>query len=286
VSLAFNFRASRSCAFTYLTFANTSSAIHWEIVLYNTACKMLSLDGRPSSALSSLGGNYSNINSDMQMRAALQQQDQLHHRHMWIITGPAGCGKSSVAEYLAKELSLPYIEGDDVSFRINWSTYPCHTDEISVQYHTSTNRQKMAAGVPLTDVDRWDWLINLREAALARLSPSASSATKAHTGVVVTCSALRRRYRDVIRVAAYQDHKVAVHFVYLRANEEMLMKRVLARQGHYMKSTMVHSQMELLEEPAGDEQTMDVLEVDCAGPLPEVQRKVVAKVREVLADDL
>jgi len=144
----------------------------------------------------------------------------------------------------------------------------------------------MAAGIPLTDVDRWDWLINLREAAVARLSPSASSATKAHTGVVVTCSALRRRYRDVIRVAAYQDHDVAVHFVYLRANEEMLMKRVLARQGHYMKSTMVHSQMELLEEPAGDEQTMDVLEVDCAAPLPEVQRNVVAKVRGALADDL
>ena len=143
----------------------------------------------------------------------------------------------------------------------------------------------MAQGIPLTDVDRWDWLINLREAALARLSPSASSATKAHTGVVVTCSALRRRYRDVIRVAAYKDHHVAVHFVYLRANEDMLLKRVLARKGHYMKSTMVHSQMELLEEPDGEEQTLDVLEVDCSASLVEVQRKVVARVREALADD-
>lgn len=68
--------------------------------------------------MSSLAGNYSNITTDKQMRAALQEA-QLHHRHMWIITGPAGCGKSSVAEYLAKELSLPYIEGDDVSLRFN-----------------------------------------------------------------------------------------------------------------------------------------------------------------------
>jgi len=117
LSLASLERTLRSCAFTYSTFPNSSSAIHWELVLFNTALQMLSLDGRPSSTLSSLGGNYTNINTDRQMRAALQQAHQLHHCHMWIITGPAGCGKSSVAEYLAKELSLPYIEGDDVSIR-------------------------------------------------------------------------------------------------------------------------------------------------------------------------
>ncbi|KAL9117340.1 MAG: hypothetical protein Q9187_006122, partial [Circinaria calcarea] len=96
----------------------------------------------------------------------------------------------------------------------------------------------MAQNIPLTDIDRWDWLIALREAAVARLSLSASSATKPHTGVVVTCSALKRRYRDVIRIAAYNDHNVVVHFIYLRADEEVLMKRVLARKGHYMKSAM------------------------------------------------
>jgi len=231
---------------------------------------MLTVEGRSSVVMPSLASSYAGMNGDTQMRALQQAQQlqlqQLHHRHMWIITGPAGCGKSSVAEYLAKELSLPYIEGDD--------------------FHSATSRQKMANGIPLTDVDRWDWLINLREAALARLSPSASNATKAHTGVVVTCSALRRRYRDVIRVAAYQDHKVAVHFVYLRADEQVLTNRVLARKGHYMKSNMVHSQMELLEEPDRAEQTMDVLDVNCNAPLPEVQRKVVARVREALAEDL
>ncbi|MCJ1400189.1 hypothetical protein MMC11_003393 [Xylographa trunciseda] len=226
---------------------------------------MLSLDGRLSPTMPSLASNYADMNGGPQMRAALQQ-NQLHHRHMWIITGPAGCGKSSVAEYLAKELSIPYIEGDD--------------------YHTAAAKQKMGRGIPLDDVDRWDWLIKLREAAVARLSPSASSAVKDHTGVVVTCSALRRRYRDVIRVAAYEHHNVAVHFVYLRADEELLMKRVLSRQGHYMKSAMVHSQMEVLEEPDGNEQTMDVLEVDCSPALSQVQKNVVAKVRETLADDV
>lgn len=158
------------------------------------------------------------------------------------------------------------------------------TDHAS-QYHTVAAKQKMGHGIPLNDLDRWDWLISLREAAVARLSPTASSAVKAHTGVVVTCSALRRRYRDVIRVAAYEHHNVAVHFVYLRANKQVLMKRVLARQGHYMKSTMVQSQLEVLEEPDDSEQTLDVLEVDCSPSLSQVQKNVVVMVRETLADD-
>ena len=74
---------------------------------------MLSLDGRLSPVMPSMAGKHAAMNGDTQIRATLQQ-NQLHHRHMWIITGPAGCGKSSIAEYLAKELSLPYIEGDDV----------------------------------------------------------------------------------------------------------------------------------------------------------------------------
>ncbi|CAD6569482.1 MAG: hypothetical protein ASARMPREDX12_007860 [Alectoria sarmentosa] len=188
-----------------------------------------------------------------------------HHRHMWIITGPAGCGKSTVAQYVAKELSIPYIEGDD--------------------YHSDSNKQKMSQGIPLTDIDRWDWLIALREAAVARLSPSKPSATKRHDGVVVTCSALKRKYRDVIRIAAYNDHDVMVHFIYLRGDAEVLLARVMGRKGHYMKSAMVRSQMEALEEPDATEQGRDVLEVDCGASLTQVQQEAVKTVREVLADD-
>ncbi|KAF8421156.1 hypothetical protein BGX38DRAFT_1147362 [Terfezia claveryi] len=67
-------------------------------------------------------------------------------RHIFIITGPAGCGKSSVAKYLAQALDLPYIEGDD--------------------YHSEANVRKMSNGIPLTDDDRWDWLETLREKAV------------------------------------------------------------------------------------------------------------------------
>lgn len=143
----------------------------------------------------------------------------------------------------------------------------------------------MTQGQPLTDNDRWGWLIQLREEANSRLSPSKSSQTQAHDGVVVTCSALKRRYRDVIRIAAYNDNDVMVHFIFLKADEAVLLKRVQGRQGHFMKSTMVRSQMELLEEPDMQEQGRDVLEVDCGASLTEVQQEVVKTVRKALADD-
>lgn len=143
----------------------------------------------------------------------------------------------------------------------------------------------MSQGTPLTDIDRWDWLIALREAAVARLSPSKPSATKRHDGVVVTCSALKRKYRDVIRIAAYNDHDVMVHFIYLRADADVLLARVTGRKGHYMKSAMVRSQMEALEEPDATEQRRDVLEVDCGASLTQVQQEAVKTVREVLAND-
>lgn len=143
----------------------------------------------------------------------------------------------------------------------------------------------MSQGQALTDNDRWDWLIQLREAATARLSPSKSSRTIPHDGVVVSCSALKRRYRDVLRIAAYNDNAVMVHFIFLRADEKILLDRVQSRKGHFMKSTMVRSQMELLEEPDMQEQGRDVLEVDCGGSLTEVQKEVVKTVREALADD-
>lgn len=164
------------------------------------------------------------------------------------------------------------------------STRPRLT-ELPTQYHSDSNKQKMSQGNPLTDADRWDWLISLRDAATARLTPSKSSQTKPHDGVVVTCSALKRKYRDVIRVAAYNDHDVIVHFIYLRADINVLLARVTGRKGHYMKSAMVRSQMEALEEPDEQEQERDVLEVECGASLTEVRKEVVKTVREVLADD-
>jgi len=189
----------------------------------------------------------------------MQPECDQHLEHIWIITGPAGCGKTTVAQYLAAELSLPYIEGDD--------------------YHPITNKEKMAAGTPLTDADRWDWLITLREAAIKRLQTSNS--------VIVTCSALKHKYRDVIRVANYEHPSVQVHFVYLKVDESTLQARVAARVGHYMKENMVHSQMATLEEPE-EELEWDVLQVDVREDKDFVKRRALELVKGKLReyDDL
>ncbi|KAF2460914.1 glucokinase [Lineolata rhizophorae] len=181
---------------------------------------------------------------------------RLPHRHIWIITGPAGCGKSTVAKFLANQLSLPYVEGDE--------------------FHPQANIEKMRSGIPLTDADRWDWLISLRQKSLEELKAGAS-------GVVLTCSALKRKYRDVIRIAAYNDSDVLVHFVYLAADEGTLLARVKARQNHYMKDAMVQSQLRSLEPPTPEER--DVLSVDVSGSMSEVEELVLATVMNTLAQD-
>jgi len=176
-----------------------------------------------------------------------------HFQHIWIVTGPAGCGKTTVAQYLAAELSVPYIEGDD--------------------YHSASNKEKMAQNIALTDTDRWDWLITLREEAIKKLQTSDS--------VVVTCSALKHKYRDVIRVANYDRPAVQIHFIYLKLDRETLEKRVGARQGHYMKSTMVQSQLAALEEP---DEEWDVLPVDARKTPLEVHKEAIEVVKNKLAE--
>ncbi|KAI1176729.1 thermoresistant gluconokinase [Nemania sp. FL0916] len=171
--------------------------------------------------------------------AAGQPVREVHH--IWLVTGPAGCGKTTVAEYLSHSLNLPYLEGD--------------------KYHPAANIDKMSKGIPLTDADRWDWLTLLREESLKQLASGAK-------GVILTCSALKRKYRDVIRVAPYFSHDVLLHFIYLHAPEAVLLDRVGLRQGHYMGANMVRSQFEILEPPTADE--TDVISVDVSGPIAGV----------------
>ncbi|KIW82628.1 hypothetical protein Z517_05655 [Fonsecaea pedrosoi CBS 271.37] len=195
------------------------------------------------------------ISSNYGASARAMQNGTDHLEHIWIITGPAGCGKTTVAQHLAAELSLPYIEGDD--------------------YHPTANKQKMASGIPLTDADRWDWLITLREEAIKRLQTSNS--------VIVTCSALKRKYRDVIRVANYDHPSVQVHFIYLKVDEVTLQARVAARVGHYMKEGMVHSQMATLEEPE-EELEWDVMQVDVREDKELVKRHALELVQRKLKE--
>ncbi|KAK3362926.1 P-loop containing nucleoside triphosphate hydrolase protein [Lasiosphaeria hispida] len=169
--------------------------------------------------------------------------------HIWLVTGPAGCGKSTVAKYLANSLHWPYIEGDE--------------------YHPQANVDKMSAGIPLTDADRWDWLTALRDSSIHELD-------QGHDGVVLTCSALKRKYRDVIRVAPYFTPNLRLHFIYLDAPEDLLLQRVLARKNHYMGANMVHSQFDILEPPTSDE--VDVISIDVSRPADSVMAEALDRV--------
>ncbi|KAK5990837.1 putative gluconokinase [Cladobotryum mycophilum] len=176
--------------------------------------------------------------------------------HIWLVTGPAGCGKSTVAEHLAEALGMPYIEGDS--------------------FHTTANVEKMRNGIPLTDADRWDWLTALREESMRQISEGSA-------GVILTCSALKRKYRDVIRVAAYYDHHLLIHFIYLDAPEEVLLQRVMSRQGHYMGANMVHSQFDILERPSESEK--DVTTIDVSRSINDVLQDALDRVIQAMSSD-
>ncbi|CAI7645146.1 gluconokinase [Penicillium manginii] len=198
------------------------------------------------------------------MPSALNSQNSRNStptQHIWVVTGPAGCGKSTVGQALRKDLGLSFLEGDD--------------------YHPKSNKDKMGNGIPLTDADRWDWLISLRQAAIDVLSPSESNNFNPPAGVVVACSALKKKYRDVMRVAAYGSPSVQIHFVYLKLSEEVLMQRTTQRQGHYMKSDMVRSQLQALEEPKGE---WDAITINVEGSQQQVEDNVLKSVHAKLSE--
>lgn len=145
-----------------------------------------------------------------------------------IIMGVSGCGKSTVGERLAHRLGVPFLEGDAL--------------------HPPRNVALMAAGTALTDADRAAWL----DAIAARLS-----ALGAEDGMVVSCSALRRVYRDRLR-AALPD----LRFVLLHGDRALLTQRLGNRQGHYMPPALLGSQLDVLEVPSPDEAalTLDIAE--------------------------
>jgi gluconokinase len=137
-----------------------------------------------------------------------------------ILMGVTGVGKSSVMAPLARRLGAKSAEGD--------------------AFHSASNVSKMRAGVPLTDEDRSPWLTAIADWIGARESESVDA--------VVTCSALRRRYRDLLRAG-----HPSVRFVHLTASPAILERRVAARTGHYMPPSLLPSQLETLEPLSSDE---------------------------------
>lgn len=144
-----------------------------------------------------------------------------------VLMGVCGCGKSTVGRQLAQALGVHYVEGDDL--------------------HSAHNVALMAAGTPLTDADRHGWL--------QEVAGQLANATARSSGVVVACSALKRRYRDQLRAAAPD-----LLLVHLHGERDELARRLAGRVGHYMPATLLQSQLDTLESPSAAEHalTLDI----------------------------
>ncbi|HEY0120513.1 MAG TPA: gluconokinase [Rhizobium sp.] len=137
-----------------------------------------------------------------------------------IVMGVSGSGKSSIGEKAAARLGLHYVEGDAL--------------------HPAANVEKMSKGIPLTDEDRWPWLDVIGQEIAASLAKG--------EGIAVSCSALKRVYRERLRAAA-GGH---LYFIYLDGSKELLTKRMGERKGHFMPSSLLESQLRTLEVPTGE----------------------------------
>jgi gluconokinase len=156
-----------------------------------------------------------------------------------VIMGVTGCGKSSVGAALARLAHAVYIDGDEL--------------------HPASNLAKMSAGVPLSDADREPWLVKVGRALHA-----------ADGSIIVGCSALKRRYRDLIRTVAGGD----VLFLHLTGPREIIAGYVAARQGHFMPPSLLGSQYAALEPLQHDELGFAV---DVAQPLHAVVAEAMCK---------
>ena len=141
-----------------------------------------------------------------------------------VVMGVAGCGKSTVGKALAERLQVPYGEADD--------------------FHPPANVAKMQAGEALTDSDRAPWLATIAEWI----------GTAGEQGRVVSCSALKRAYREYLTEQARE----AILFVFLDGTQELIASRMAVRQHEYMPASLLASQFATLERPADDENALKV----------------------------
>ena len=152
-----------------------------------------------------------------------------------VVMGVSGCGKSTVGQLLADRLGVPFVEGDAL--------------------HPPENVERMARGIALTDEDRRGWLQALAQRIDAACDQQQQQQHHHQQGLVVSCSALKRAYREVLRAAS-----PTLAFVHLHGSQPVIAARLAARVGHYMPASLLPSQFQILEVPAPDELalTLDV----------------------------
>jgi gluconokinase len=163
-----------------------------------------------------------------------------------VVMGVSGCGKSTIGAVLADALGWPFLDADD--------------------FHPPENVAKMAAGVALTDDDRWPWLERIVEALRV------ASATNANA--VLACSALKQVYRDRLAVAG------ELRFVHLRGDQPTIASRLAARQHRYMPATLLASQFATLEAP------VDAIDVDIRSSVASQVQQIVDAVACTRSDDV
>ena len=161
-----------------------------------------------------------------------------------VVMGVSGAGKSTVGRLIAARLDCPFRDADS--------------------FHPKANIEKMSRGEPLTDADRWPWL----NAIAAWIAEHRAAGTTC----VVTCSALKRVYRDIVT----DNQRADVRLVYLKGGFDLIAARLAARKGHFMPPALLQSQFDALEEPAPDERAITV-------PIDATPQQIAARVVEELA---
>lgn len=159
--------------------------------------------------------------------------------------GVSGSGKSEIGRRLAKRLGITYVEGDE--------------------FHSPANITKMAAGTPLDDQDRHEWLLALQSII--------SRAARQSEGMVLTCSALKRRYRDLLRIG-----DPALVFVHLHGDPVLIAARMKQRSGHFMPEALLESQLRDLEPLGADE---SAVHVDIAAEPDEIVDQIIQHIATI-----
>ena len=156
---------------------------------------------------------------------------------MLIVAGVSGSGKTTVGAILAGHLHWRFADGDD--------------------FHPRSNIEKMRAGVPLTDADRWPWLRAIAAWMDERIAQGESA--------VIPCSALKRSYRDILLTG-----RPEAQLVFLAVDRDVLAKRLAARHDHFFPAQLLSSQLDAFEPPQPDEHTVTVIEHSADQPVDTV----------------